>query len=234
MSPVDFITYFGKNMYTKLPNDAVRVILSFLCPPKILEIIDKINALLKILSNYDKYYLIYGDCLCRIPYDKNKNYSQYQIDHQRFREIIWILENMPLLYEADNRKNYKIGLGSGEKHSIENMYQGNMHLNSRMSTRKEIFKKKLPNNEVLLFSNKLKQDKAVKNYISRSAVALAFMIAGFERDKVGPDGVVKFTFRCKQVKLTEKIILEYADLFRKYHETGRLLHIFTPDLILED
>ena len=200
MSAVQFIDYFGSNIIcNRIPNDIIGSILLFLDPSAII-IIQKINQLLLQLSNEEIHYLIETDTHPNYIYNPLINYRNSKIDYHVLKEICWIVTNMPVLYEVDNRKSFKNGLGKDQKHRIEHIHDYGF------SCMKPINLFKLPSKKSLFISRYLKTNKSL-HYISRSATILSFLIYGFQR--------INYVFKCKQVRLTKKIILQNIHLFKE-------------------
>jgi hypothetical protein len=197
-------------------NDIWGIILSFVDPSAVIKII-KINQLLNTLSNEEFFYLIKTDFnIRRDPYETFINYRDSKVSYFVLQQILWILTYMPLLYVTDNRKTTlvkQIGSTEYEKHYIETIHHYGFNT---MDTINQI---KLPNKQHLLLSKYLKT-RLKHGYISRSATLLSFMIYGFERLATRES----YSFRCKQVKLTKSIILQYAHLFKDWkYVDGHLL-----------
>jgi len=228
VTEVKYSQYIGDDFYIDIiHNDIMGIIVGFIDPTAPITI-NKLNKILKQLSNYDWWYIIYNDCLetdhLNFPYNKNIDYSNYKFKGRgkRINSICSIVKNMPLLYEPDNRKNYKNGLCEFEKHHIETILRSGFTSSFRGS---HIYmcKIKLENKQHYVS----KYLRATASYVSRSATLLSFMISDFQRDS--PD---TFTFKCKQVRLTKQIIEQNIDLFLQYKKVDDKT-IFTSSFVLE-
>jgi hypothetical protein len=200
---IQFAEYFG-DIYalTSIPNDIMGIILSFLDPSAV-STIKKLNQLLNTMSNEEYHYLIKNEADPRYLYNPLINYRDSKVDYFVLKEICWIVTHMPLLYETDNRKSTlvkQIGLNQGQKHHIEHIH------NFGFSNIPKMTILKLPNKQRIVVSSYLKCSNK-SHYISRSATLLSFMVCGFQKNN--------YTFKCKQVRLTRKIILQYAYMFEQ-------------------
>lgn len=233
---VQYSQYFGDNfIITTIPNDIMGKIIEFIEPTAVTTI-NKLNKILKNLSNYD-WWCIETDCdNRRIPYNENINYSDYNNLKglgQTIKSICSITKNMPILYEHDNRKSYKIGLGLNEfqKHHIESIYSYGLrgiHLHGRDANCINIINLNKP----VYISNYLK---ATVSYVSRKSTILSFMIAGFQRDNTDTVSYKhkQVSFKCKEVRITKKIIDQNIDLFRQYKYVKDKTSFFGTTLVLE-
>jgi hypothetical protein len=209
VTEVKYSQYFDDDFHIPIPNDIMGIIVGFI-DPTVPITINKLNKVLKQFSNYD-FWRISNDFDNRFPYNKNINYSNYKFEGRckQIQNICLVVKIMPLLYEPDNRKNYKNGLCEFEKHNIESILHSGFTSTFRGS-HIYICKIKLENKQHYI-SKYLKKPKSYLSYISRRETILAFMISGFQRDS--PD---TFTFKCKQVRLTKQIIKQNIDLFLQY------------------
>ena len=213
-----------------IPNDLIGKIIDFIDSIAV-KTINKLNKILKQLSNHDWWYIIYNDCLeynhSNFPYNKNIDYSNYKFKGRgkRINSICSIVKNMPLLYEHDNRKGYKNGLDKSEKHNIENILRSGFTRSFRGSYKYMYMCKIKLENKQHYVSKYLRY--ARKSYVNRYTTILAFMISDFQRDS--PD---TFTFKCKQVRLTKQIVCQNIDLFIQYKKVDDKT-IFTSSFVLE-
>jgi hypothetical protein len=225
--PVQYSQYFGDNfIITTIPNDIMGKIIEFIEPTAVTTI-NKLNKICKNLSNHDWWYIA-TDFDNRIPYNENKNYFNYNNLKglgQTINSICSISKNMRILYEDDNRKSYKNGLGLNEfeKHHIENIYHDGLSNNFRESGT-YMCKIKLANKPNYV-SHYLR---ATTCYVSRKATILSFMIADFQRDSHDT-----FSFKCKQVRITKKIIEQNIDLFLQYKYIRDKTTFFGSSFVLE-
>lgn len=197
---IQFIDYFGNQNNTALimlPNDIIGIILSFLEPNAVLTI-QKLNQLLNMLSNEEYHYLIVSDTgIHRGPPSVPKPKISFFV----LRQVCWIVQHMPLLYEATMAGK---GLNKGEKHRIENVHDYGFF------EMKEMTSFRLAKAKQSLLVSKYLKSTMDRSYISRSATLLSFMCCGFEEHPT------KGSFKCKKVKLTRNIILQHAHLFKDY------------------
>ena len=212
---VQYSQYFSDSfIINTIPNDIMGKIIEFIEPTAVTTI-NKLNKILKNLSNYD-WWCIATDCNNRIPYNENINYSDYNnlkcIGQETIKSICSNTKNMPILYEHDNRKSYKIGLGLNEfeKHHIENIYFDGLS-NNFCGSDTYMGKINLSIMRIITSNYISKYLRATVSYVSRKSTILSFMIAGFQRDS--PD---TFSFKCKQVRITKKIIEQNIDLFLQF------------------
>jgi hypothetical protein len=203
---VPFIKYFGDNIVTPLSNDLIGMVLSYIDEDAV-NTIKKLNNVLRDMSHKDWYFIIHCKSetgyLDDYVYDKDADYttSLSKLRHTDIRIICWAVKYMPLLFAPDTRKTKWECWGENGKHHIEHQSRSEriFHIPNRQSSRR-FYCIKLPKLQIY--------------YVTRIATVLSFMVTGFKRVENCKCKYHKTCFKCREVSLTNKIIIENLHLLQ--------------------
>ena len=202
---VPFIAYFGDNIVTPLSNDLIGMVLSYIDEDAV-NTIKKLNNVLRDMSHKDWYFIIHCKAetgyLDDYVYDKDADYtmSLSNLQHNDIRIICWAVKYMPLLFAPDTRKKWGCW-GENGKHHIEHQSRSEriFQILNRQSSRR-FYCIKLPKLQI--------------HYVTRIATVLSFMVTGFKRVENCTCKYHKICFKCREVSLTNKIIMENLHLLQ--------------------